>query len=149
MRSGREVWVVPGLSVIWVILFVLLLAVILDRLLFKPLRRVIGEREARVKSALDLASESAESARTAAAEFNERTSAAQAEVYHQMDETRRAALERRGELLGRTRQEVEASIEAARTRLAEQADKARGQLDREADELADAVVMRVLGRRLS
>jgi len=141
--------VIPGLSVIWVIFFVLLLAVILDRLLFRPLGRVIGEREARVKSALDLAGKAAESARNAAAEFKGRTSTAHADVYRQMDEARRAALERRGEMLGQTRREVEVSIEAARARLAEQADEARGQLDRQADELADAVVTRVLGRKPS
>jgi F-type H+-transporting ATPase subunit b len=141
--------VIPGLSVIWVIVFVLLLAIILDRLLFKPLTRVMAEREARVKSALDLAASSAERATVAAAQFDERTRAAQAEVYRQMDETRRAALEGRRQLLERTRQEVEASIDVARARLAEQADKARAQLDRQADELADAVVTRVLGRKVS
>ena len=34
----------PDLSVLWVIFFVLLLTVILDRLLFKPILRVIAER---------------------------------------------------------------------------------------------------------
>jgi F-type H+-transporting ATPase subunit b len=141
--------VIPGLSVIWVIVFVLLLAIILDRLLFKPLTRVMAEREARVKSALDLAANSAERATAAAAQFDERTRAAQAEVYRQMDETRRVALEGRRELLERTRREAEASIDGARARLADQADKARAQLDRQADELADAVVTRVLGRKVS
>jgi len=141
--------VIPGLSVFWVILFVLLLAVILDRLLIKPLTRVMAERGARVKSALDLAAESAERAKTATAEFDARTRAAQADVYRRMDETRRAALEGRKDLLERTRQEVESSVDTARERLAEQADKARAQLDRQADELADAVVTRVLGRRAS
>ncbi len=140
---------IPGLSVIWVIFFVLLLAVILDRLLFKPLLRVMGEREARVRSARALATLSAERARTAAAEFDQRTAAAQGEVYRQMDETRHAALQSRAEMLGRTREEVDASVDAARTRLAEQAQAASAQLDRQADELADAVVVRVLGRKAS
>jgi len=141
--------VIPGLSVIWVILFVLLLAVILDRVLFKPLMRVMGEREARVKSALDLATTSAERAKAAAAEFSQRTGAAQAEVYRQMDEMRREALEGRTELLGRTREEVDASLETARGRLAAQAERASAELDRQAGDLADAVVVRVLGRKVS
>ena len=140
---------IPGLSVIWVIFFVLLLAVILDRLLFKPLTRVMGKRAARVKSALDLAARSAERAKAAAGEFDQRTAAAQGEVYRQMDETRHAALQRRAELLGRTREEVQRSVEAARGRLAEQSQAASRQLDRQADELADAVVARVLGRKVS
>ncbi len=140
---------IPGLSVFWVIFFVLLLAVILDRLLFKPLMRVIGEREARVRSARDLAVTSAERAKTASAEFDQRTAAAQSEVYRQMDETRHAALQRRADLLGRTREEVEASVAAASARLAEQAQVAGAQLESQAAELADAVVVRVLGRKAS
>ena len=140
---------IPGLSVFWVIFFVLVLAVVLDRLLFKPLVRVIGEREARVKSARDLAAASAERAKAAAAEFDQRTGAAQGEVYRQMDETRHAALQRRAELIGLTREEVDASVAAARARLTEQARAAGEQLDSRADELADAVVVRVLGRKAS
>ncbi len=140
---------IPGLSVIWVIVFVMLLAIVLDRLLFKPLLRVMDEREARVKSAIELARESAERAATATAEFDARTRAAQAEVYRQMDETRRAALERRQEMLDQTRQEIESSIQEARGQIAVQAEKARAQLDRDADQLAAAVVTRVLDRKVS
>jgi F-type H+-transporting ATPase subunit b len=141
--------VIPGLSVFCVIAFVLLLAIMLDRLLFKPLLRVMAEREARVKSAVHLAAQSAERARVAAAEFEDRTRAAQTEVYRRMDETRRAALDGRRDLLEHTRQEVEASVGAARQQLAEQAENARAQLERQADELADTVVRRVLGRKAS
>ncbi len=140
---------IPGLSVFAVIACVLLLAVVLDRLLFKPLLRVMAERQARVKSAIDLAAQSAERAQAAAAEFEERTRAAQTEVYRRMDETRRTALDGRRELLEQTRQEIEASVGSARERLAQQAEQASAQLDRQADELADAVVARVLGRRAS
>lgn len=139
---------IPGLSVFWVIFFVLLLTVILDRLLFKPLTRVTNERQQRVKTAVELAAQSADRARAAASEFEQRTTAAQAAVYRQMDETRRAALERRSEMLARTRQEVEASIAAARASLARQASTARAELESEADTLAEAVATRVLGRRL-
>ncbi|MGE5358174.1 MAG: ATP synthase F0 subunit B [Bacteroidales bacterium] len=140
---------IPGLSVLWVILFVLVLAVILDRLLFKPLTRVMAERESRVKSAIELAAQSADRARAASAAFDERTAAAQAEVYREMDAKRRAALERRTELLGHTREEVEASIVGARARVAAQANAARADLERDAQALADAVASRVLGRKVS
>ncbi len=129
---------IPGLSVFWVIFFVLVLAFSLDRLLFKPIMRVMTERETRVRSAMDLAAQSAERAKSAAAEFADRTGAAQADVYRQMDAARKAALEGRTQLVARTRGEVEASTE-----------QARAQLDRDADALADAVVTRVLGRKAS
>jgi len=141
--------VIPGLSVIWVILFVLLLALALDRLLFKPLTRVMGERETRVKSAIELANQAAARAKAATAEFEQRTQAAQGEVYREMDETRRAALERRQELLGQTRRDVDASVAEARARVADQAATARARLEQESAALADAVATRVLGREVS
>jgi F-type H+-transporting ATPase subunit b len=141
--------VIPGLSLIWVVFFVMLLAWLLDRLFFKPFTRVMSEREQRVKSALDLANRSAESAREAGARFEEQTRAAQGEVYRQMDEARRAALERRGELLGETRREIEASVSSGRARVAEQAESARLELERQSGDLADTIVARVLGRGAS
>ena len=46
---------IPDLSVVWVIVFVLTLAVILDRLLLRPVTRVMQEREGAIRSARELA----------------------------------------------------------------------------------------------
>ena len=45
----------PDLSVVWVIFFVLLLTVVLERLLFTPLLRVMEERQRAIRSARELA----------------------------------------------------------------------------------------------
>ncbi len=140
---------IPGLSVVWVIVFVLLLSILLDRLLFKPITRVMSEREARVKTAIDLAARTTERAKSATAAFTEQTTAAQMTVYRQMDEMRRAALQRRSEVIGVTRAEIEASVAEARTKIENQTEAARVQLSRDADALADAVASRVLGRSVS
>jgi F0F1-type ATP synthase membrane subunit b/b' len=77
--------VLPDLSVFWVIFFVLLLTGVLNQLLFKPLQRVMAEREQAIRSARELADRSAAEARAATAEFEAKTSAARAESYRQMD----------------------------------------------------------------
>lgn len=138
---------IPGLTVVWVIVFVLLLALLLDRLFFKPITRVMAEREAAIRSATELAQASAERARQAADEFERRTLAAQTEVYREMDQKRRDALERRSELLAGTRAEVETSVGEATARLDAQAAAARARLEQDAEALAGAVVERVLGRK--
>ena len=103
----------PDLSVLWVIFFVLLLTVVLDRLLFRPLLRVMEERQRAISSARELAERSANDARVAAAEFDRRTTEARAELYRQMDEMRRTAMAERAAILARTRAEAEAEIAAA------------------------------------
>jgi F0F1-type ATP synthase membrane subunit b/b' len=141
--------VLPGLAVFWVILIVLLLALVLDRGLFRPLGRVMRERETAIRSAQELAQASATRAREAAAEFERRTRAAQAEVYREMDENRRQANEMRAAAMARTRQDVDAQLAEAGARLKAQASEARAQLEKEADALGEAIVERVLDRKAS
>ena len=139
----------PDLSVIWVIVFVLLLTVVLDRLLFRPLLRVMEERQRAISSARDLAERSANEARIASAEFERRTAEARAELYRQMDEMRRTAMAERAAILERTRAEAEAEIAAASAQLQVQAEEARRRLSAEADTLGAAVAERILGRKAS
>jgi F-type H+-transporting ATPase subunit b len=139
----------PDLSVLWVIFFVLLLTVVLDRLLFKPVQRVMAQREAAIRSARELAEQSALRAKTAAAEFAEKTGAARAEIYKQMDEMRREALNARAQILADTRAEAEAEIASAGAKLQASVDEARQRLAADAEVLGAAAAERVLGRKAS
>jgi F0F1-type ATP synthase membrane subunit b/b' len=141
--------VLPGLAVFWVIVIVLLLAVVLDRGLFRPLGRVMREREEAIRSAQDLAQAAAARAREATAEFEQRTKAAQAQIYREMDENRRQANDRRAAVMAGTRQEVDETVAEAGARLKAQAEEARAQLRKEADALGEAIVERVLDRKAS
>lgn len=137
----------PDLSVLWVIFFVLLLTVILDRLLFKPILRVMAERERAITSARELAERSASEARAAGTEFERKTTEARAEVYRQMDEMRRAALAERTEILSRTRAEAEAEVASAAEQLEVDVERARRTLTADAEALGTAAAERILGRK--
>jgi len=141
--------VIPDLSVVWVIVLVLVLSVVLDRVLLRPVTRVMQEREGAIRSARELAETSRTRAQAAAEEFEAKTRAARTDVYRQMEEKRRAALERRTALVTETRQEIERSTREASERVQKQAQTARAQLERDADLLATAIVERVLGRKAS
>ena len=139
----------PDLSVVWVIGFVLVLTVVLDRLLLRPVTRIMKAREDAIGSARELAETSRARAQAAMDEFDAKTRAARAEVYRQMEENRRAALATRADLVAATRGEVERSMGEAAVRLQTQAAAARAQLERDADVLAGSIVERVLGRKAS
>jgi len=141
--------VFPDLTVFWVVFLILLTGVILNGLILKPVLRVVAAREGAVKSARELAESAAAQARAATAEFESRTQAARSDIYREMDEKRRRALERRAELLAETRTTVEAEIGAARESLKSQAEAARATLERDASVLAGDIVERVLGRKAS
>lgn len=139
----------PDLSVFWVIFFVLLLTVLLDRLLFKPVLRVMAQREDAIRSARELAERSASEARAAAAEFEQKTADARGEIYRQMDEMRRSALEERAQILAATRAEAEAEVARATTVLRAETEEARRRLSAEAEALGAAAAERILGRKAS
>jgi F-type H+-transporting ATPase subunit b len=141
--------VIPNLTVIWVIALVLLLSVILDRLLLRPVTRVMKEREGAIASARQMAEASQARAQAAADELEARTRAARADLYKQMEENRRAALATRAEVVAQTRSEVERSVSEATATIRAQAESARVQLERDADHLASTIVERVLGRKAS
>ena len=84
---------IPDLSVVWVIFFVLLLTVLLDRLLLRPMTQVVQQRDGAIRSARDLAEASRTKAQAATEELESRTRAARADVYRQMDERRGEALD--------------------------------------------------------
>jgi F-type H+-transporting ATPase subunit b len=141
--------VIPNLSVFVVIFFVLLLTIVIDRLLFKPVLRTIAQREDAIRSARELADRSAGEARAATAEFERKTTAARAEIYRQMDDVRRAALAERAEILASTRAEAEAGIAEASARLQAEVEEARRRLAADAEVLGQAAAERILGRRAS
>ena len=140
---------IPDLSVLWIIAFVLLLSVVLDRLLLRPMTRIMRHREEAIQSARELAGTSRVKAQAAADELDAKTRAARAEVYRQMEEKRRAALDRRAALVAATRGDVQRSTADAAERIRSQAAAARAQLERDADSLATTIVERVLGRKVS
>jgi F-type H+-transporting ATPase subunit b len=140
---------IPDLSVVWVIALVLILSILLDRLLLRPLTRVMREREGAIRSARELAESSRTRAQAATEEFDARTRAARNDVYKQMEEKRRAALERRANLVAATRREIEQTVHDATDRLRAQTAAAWQQIDRDADTLAATIVERVLGRKAS
>jgi F-type H+-transporting ATPase subunit b len=141
--------VLPNLSVVWVIGFVLVLSIVLDRLLLRPITRIMKARESAIGSARELAETSRARAQAAMDEFDAKTRAARADMYRQMEENRRAALATRAALVADTRREVERAMGEAAVRLRAQADTARAQLERDADALAGSIVERVLGRKAS
>lgn len=137
---------IPDLTALWVIFFLLLTTYLLNALIFQPILRVIEARNQAVSHARELAQTAAQRADAANTEYTQQLNAARSEVYRQMDEKRRTAMDRRAALLADTRASVERELSEATTRLKQQATAARATLDREADSLAGAIVARVLGR---
>ena len=137
------------MSVIWVIFFILVLTAVIDRLLLRPVLGVIRKREEAIESARALAQRSIVEAKAATEEFERKTSAARAELYREMDDMRRVALNRRAEIVSETRAEAEAQVADASRRLEAEVRDARARLEAEAQALGLAAAEKILGRKAS
>jgi F-type H+-transporting ATPase subunit b len=136
----------PDITTLWVVGFLLLCTFLLNTLVFQPILRIIEARATAVRGAKELADSAAQKASAAAAEYDQKLNTARAEVYRQMDEMRKAALDKRAELLASTRATVEQELRGATKRVQQESEEARAALDRDASNLAGAIVSRVLGR---
>jgi F-type H+-transporting ATPase subunit b len=137
---------IPDISTLWVMFFLLLCTWLLNTLIFQPILKVIDARAAAVKGARDLADTAAARAAEATARYDAEVSAARAEVYAQIDATRKAALDRRAQMLAETRTLVEQETKDATATVARESAAAREALDRDAHDMSRAIVTRVLGR---
>ncbi len=137
---------IPDISTLWVVFFLLLCTWLLNTLIFQPILKVIDARAAAVKGARDLADTAAARAADATARYDAEVSAARAEVYAQIDATRKAALDRRAQMLAETRTLVEQETKEATATVARESAAAREALERDAHDMSRAIVMRVLGR---
>jgi F-type H+-transporting ATPase subunit b len=134
------------ITTLWVVLFLLLCTFLLNTLIFQPILKVIDARTTAVRGARELAESAASKAAAAAVEYDTKLNAARADVYRQIDETRRAALDKRSALMADTRQAVERETQSATARVSHESAEARAALDRDAADLANAIVTRVLDR---
>lgn len=137
---------IPDITTLYVVVFLLACVVLLNALVFKPILQILDQRAEAVRGAKELAESAAQKAAAASAEYDQKLNAARTEVYCQMDDMRRAALDRRGELLASTKATVEQELTAATARVQQESTEARASLDRDAATLAGAIVSRVLSR---
>ena len=140
---------IPDLSVLWVIGFVLLLAVVVQQLLFRPLLRVMQERHGAIARARELAGEAERKTSAASTEYEAQVAAAMREVDRQMDVARRAALDRRSELLAITREEGGELRAASLLQIRSATNTARDALSTEVESLSQVIADRVLERKVS
>ena len=111
--------------------------------------RDAGSAKQAIRSARELAERSANEARGRGGEFEQKTAAARAEIYRQMDEMRKAALDERAEMLARHARRGRGGVAAASAQLQAEAEEARRRLAADAEALGAAVAERILGRKAS
>ena len=136
----------PDFSLIFIIALFLLFVFVMNRLLFRPIGRVLDERQALTEGATNEARAASRRYQAKLAEYEETIRQTRAESYRRLEQERAQALEERRRLIEDAKQKTTVEIEQAKSEIGQQAEAARVSLEAESRQIADRISRTVLGR---
>jgi F-type H+-transporting ATPase subunit b len=131
------------------IVIVLLLHFYLKTMLFRPLERVLRERDEATRGAREAAERSHEMAERKAAEYDEAIRRARSDVFHEQEQMRQQWLADQQTHVRDARARMAELVEEARSRVEKEAESAKRLLTDASGALADEIANSVLSGRAS
>jgi F-type H+-transporting ATPase subunit b len=113
-------------------------------LVYSPLQKVLGERQARTEGAIRQAQEEISVAEKRTAEYERRVREARSQIYITLEARSRTLMQERDTALAETRRHAEAMIKSARSVLDKEVLAAKAALQEQADALAVQIIESVL-----
>jgi F-type H+-transporting ATPase subunit b len=148
LAAGGENIIQPDLSLVLVLVLFLIFVFVLNRILFKPISRVLDERHNLTVGAGDEARAATNSYQMRLADYEARIREARAEGYRLAEIERAASLERRRELIEQVKQRATQQINEAKSNIRRQTEEARTALESESRQIAEGISRTLLGRTL-
>lgn len=145
LEGGTDIIRPDGSLVVIFVLFIIFVFV-MNRLLFKPIVRVLDQRERKTEGARHEARASIRVYEGKVAEYEFSIRHTRAETYRLLQEAREKAMAERSRLLDEARQAAGQEFGAARTELERQVVAARATLERDARQIAAEISRNILGR---
>ena len=137
----------------WQVLFVMALFVVLvfllDRLLYRPVMKVLDERSERIEGGRSAADDSTQRIAEKERAITERLSKARIDAVSRLDAAKKEAEAVRTGQVGDAREKAEARLEEAQQAVAKAADAASSQLKADAEMLGRRIASRLLGREVA
>jgi len=132
------------LGAIPTVILLLLLYVIYNLLVHKPLTRMLGERRERTEGAISKARADVAAAEAKTQDYEQRLREARMAIYKAQEARRQAAHHARAEALAQTRAKAQEQIREARAAIEQDMVAARSGLQAEVDRLAGEIIRTVL-----
>ncbi|RME25655.1 MAG: ATP synthase F0 subunit B [Deltaproteobacteria bacterium] len=137
----------PG-TIIWTIIIFLLLLVILTKLVWKPLLKVVSDRENRIREDLERAEQAKAEAEKALEEQKQALEQQRKEASEFIARAKEEAQAMREQLLEKARQEAEEILQRTRRQLDEEKNRAIGEVKKYVVELAVDAAGHLLSKSL-
>jgi F-type H+-transporting ATPase subunit b len=147
--AENSIQLVPDGTLFLHIALILVMVFILNATLFKPINRILEEREKRTGGRSGQARDILRSVEEKTANYEHSLREARAEGYRLMEQVRAEAMQERQGVLSAMREEVERSIMEQKEAIAAQTEEARATLGTEAQRVAREIGERILHRPIS
>ncbi len=141
---AKNAWHMPILMVM-----VLVYGILLNLVLFSPMRRVLTERKRRVKDSEDLSAQSRDALKSRYQDYEIAILEAHRRATHVKEEARNEANQYRSQILADVRAEMDKELSAAQDRLSANVAGVRDELKASAPALAAQLASKVLGREVT
>jgi F-type H+-transporting ATPase subunit b len=126
----------------------LLLLVLMNLVLYRPIRRLVAQRNELVSKQRAGIDKAESEAQKALREFEERLKAARAAGREKIQELKEAAYRTEKDLLSRASEEAAKEVQAVRERIQKEIGQVRVQLQAQIQEFSKEMAQRILGRSL-
>jgi F-type H+-transporting ATPase subunit b len=141
-----SIQLVPDGTIFFHIALVILMVYVLNATLFRPINRILAEREARARSGHGAAHDLLQQVEANLTHYEEGLRAARAEGYRMLEQERAEALQARQNLLAQVRAEAEQLIAKERSAISTQTEQARATLEHDAQRIAAEISAQILHR---
>lgn len=145
-QEGSGNIISPDGSLVFILVLFILFVFVMNRLLFKPISRVLDERQTLTEGATNEARAAVRRYQAKLADYESSIRQARAESYKKLEQDRASALEGRRRAIDAAKQETTGKIEQARAEIGREAEAARAALETESRQIAETISRTVLGR---
>jgi F-type H+-transporting ATPase subunit b len=136
----------PDGSLVFVLVLFLIFVFVMNRILFRPIGRVLDERQTLTEGAANEARAARRRYEAKLAEYEATIRQARAESYRRSEQERAAALDERRRLIEEAKGQAHEEIGRARHEIERQVAAARAALESESRQIAERISRTVLGR---
>lgn len=147
--AENSIQLVPDGTLFLHILIILVMVFVLNATLFKPINRILEERERRTRGRTGEAHDILQRVEEKMTLYERRLREARAAGYHLMEQERAAALSERQASLDAVKNEINRSVMEQKEEIRAQVEEARATLDKEARRLAADIGSQILHRPIS
>ena len=146
LSFAESIQLVPDGTLFIHIAIILLMVFVLNRTLFKPVNRMLEERERRTHGRSDEARKTTEQVEESLRRYERSLREARVESYHTMERQRAEAIGERQRRMAGVRDEMGGKVEEEKKAIRDQSAEARATLENEARRVAASVSAQILGR---